>query len=898
MSVNRKTDPKQKDADVARKLRLYGIYQAFSLGKCPSNKQIDIALNSAIGSKALSKPSDKLSEEGRHLVDDLKDVIDQAKMLLLTKNHDQVLQEFIWHTQQAVHLQAPTPNAPVTKDQASEDGQKALSGLRTLGTLLITNGQFRKLLNDASILFRDVASDAASNAAGKIRPPEDKLNQIDQPAQDHTWHSAPTKEGLKQQMKDSVNKNKPFSRQDAEQAANTAAQTADPQGQRDPTAVADKLAYEQQTGQPQNVDAFAGAQAGINQLKEKVPEDQKERARRLRERTNNYAKNKLPQERRDQIIFRLKKMVVEIQGHQDYQQAIDTLLYLAENYAGHGKNIVNQTTGTVKSAHDDNHLKSAERCIKTLLERFANNTSSEDLFESINDIYRDSEKDEALKNWFRSVDHYIRKCLQEQGYILTDGANDEYDRLYDEGRYLLRERYRDHTDRVIEEFKFLGDQFANDPQSVKFGNTVQKLFVDLGNDPQGHAAFKKHLVKDLTSVILPGAFESVQYVPIPRIEYTDPQMDVVVENLVVESDNLMPNVLEIGNDSFFRWGRKDVKSKNKQKFMISVSGIQCDLKAVSYYVRKKQGFPSIKDTGVMDVFMGGQGFSFKLEVSSAEGGDRQHFFKIDTVKVDVKHVNIKLHKSNHKTLFAIFKPLLLRVLRPALQKVLEKQIKDTFHELDSKLYAIQKEVEKAEADFKRDPTPENAKSIYNRYWSAAQKEFTVKKEKAKEITADKKANVAITKEDSIFKDISLPGGISTKATEFKEMARKGDRWESPVFDLGSAKESSSIPNPVAPSRKPHNIKRASVNTHRDSGFGAGGGGDAGLGQGGAFGTAPAASQGGAFGTAPATGPGFGGASGFGAQPRPGAPYDPGNNDTQFTRDNVPAEVRGALSQMQ
>ena len=56
-------------------------------------------------------------------------------------------------------------------------------------------------------------------------------------------------------------------------------------------------------------------------MKEKISagtdEDQKQRAREYRERTNNYFKNKVPKERRDQIIYRLKKMVVEIQGHSD-----------------------------------------------------------------------------------------------------------------------------------------------------------------------------------------------------------------------------------------------------------------------------------------------------------------------------------------------------------------------------------------------------------------------------------------------------------------------------------------------------------------------------------------------------------------------------------------------------
>lgn len=34
---------------------------------------------------------------------------------------------------------------PVSKEDGKQDANKALEGLKTLGTLLITNGEFRKL---------------------------------------------------------------------------------------------------------------------------------------------------------------------------------------------------------------------------------------------------------------------------------------------------------------------------------------------------------------------------------------------------------------------------------------------------------------------------------------------------------------------------------------------------------------------------------------------------------------------------------------------------------------------------------------------------------------------------------------------------------------------------------
>jgi hypothetical protein len=480
-------------------------------------------------------------------------VVEQAKYLLLTKNEGNLLQDFIWQSQKITGADASLPNAPVDKDTAKQHGNQALEGLRTLGTLIITNGQFRKLLNDATILIRDIAGDAAQKAASKVNPSDEALSQIDNPADDNTWHDAPdlSTGNIKQQIKSTYSKNAPINKNDLQDAVGDASQAAHPEGSRNPADTADLANRDQQKGTSSGLDAQSGLQNGAATLKQRtsdnIPEDKKDKARETRERTKNYLSKKMPEERREQTIWRLKKLVIEIQGHPDYEQAINTLLNLAETYAGHANTVGQNATGTVKDVHGDDSLKRAEADLKTLIERFANGTSTNDFFDAINNIYSDADKDPELKSWFKQIDAYIRKCLQQQGYIMEPRATDEWNKLYDHGNFLLRDRYRNHTDRIVDEIKFLADQFDADPMNKRFGESINKLFTDLGNDENGKPTFKPHLVKDLTEVILPAAVEGIRYVPIPRIEVSDPQIDAVVENLVIESDNLMPNMVEIAN---------------------------------------------------------------------------------------------------------------------------------------------------------------------------------------------------------------------------------------------------------------------------------------------------------------------------------------------------------------
>ncbi|KAJ5972111.1 uncharacterized protein N7479_002029 [Penicillium vulpinum] len=747
MSVNVPTDSKQKEKDINQKLQLFGIYHAFKNSKLPSNKQCDIALNSALNSKALASPHRELSSDGKTLVADLRNVIEAAKKMLLIKNEGELLQDFIWQAQRISggNAEANRPGVAIDKEAGQQDASRAVDGLKTLGTLMITNGEFRKLLNDAMTLGRDIAADASQKAANQVRPSQEDLSQIDQAAEENVWHEKPnmSKDDLKSKFK-----------KDKAKAEN------------------------------EGIGAVTENEAGVS------PETKK---REYSDKTKSYLSEKIPKERREQTVWRLKKMIIEIQGHADYQQAVETLLSMAEQYVGHTKDISKKGGSSARNVLKTDDIQAVQYNLRTLIERFANHTSLDSFFDSLNTIYRDAERDPELRNWFTNVDNLIRKSLREQGFIMEDECNRQWNEIYDKGRYLLRERYRGHADRVVDEVKFMADQFEKDPQNQALSLSVQKLFRDLGHDASGKAAFKPDLLRDLRDIIIPSIFENVRYIPIPRIEVSDPMVDVVVENLCIEGDNLMPNIIEFGSDNYFRWGRKKISSKRDNKVMISMSGIQADLRDISYYIRKKEGFPAITDRGIMDIFLGGEGLSVKIAASTAQKTDKEHFFKLDRVAVSIKHMDIKLRKSNHKLLFNVFKPMLFKVVRPVLQKVVEGQIREAFRKGDLFAKDIDTEARRAQAAAREDPA--NAPSIFSRY-ADAMRARTQAKAKQVEGAAkrDTKVQTVMTLHESIFPDIELPGGASNKTTEYAELAAKGDRWESPIFSLGNASESTGIPS--------------------------------------------------------------------------------------------------------
>jgi hypothetical protein len=193
-------------------------------------------------------------------------------------------------------------------------------------------------VNDATILIRDIAGDAASKAADKVNPSEEKLKQIDQPADDDTWHDVPDMSAgnIKSQVKATYNKNAPSDgvRGNLKEAVGDASEQAS--GSRDPQEAAEQARQDQQEGTNHGVDGVAGLKAGASTLKQKADEntseETKDLARARKEQTRNYLSKKMPEERREQTIWRLKKMVVEIQGHPDCTSLFRELLMLANIY--------------------------------------------------------------------------------------------------------------------------------------------------------------------------------------------------------------------------------------------------------------------------------------------------------------------------------------------------------------------------------------------------------------------------------------------------------------------------------------------------------------------------------------------------------------------------------------
>jgi len=513
-------------------------------------------------------------------------------MMVAEKNQDELFQTSVWAAAHGNPMRGKQDGViPIAKDDAKADVDQAAAHLRVLITLFITNSEARKLLQDLGFVGRDIFATGAAKVADKARPDQSQLDQVDKEAPSGEWIGAdgqkvgknetpelhlkgPGGSEIRYNPKDApgaaqttdtsgntrsagevadMAKEKKQQAQQAKEDAKSQAKdhAGDVANQRNPNASLsdqkdqlmgaaqskkDQAASNTDTSSaPDNADqAKEQAKGGLNNLKNKIPDEHKERAQNAVNETKDFLKDQFPEERREQFIYRLKKVVVECQvsfplyhvsqevcadreqDHKDYQEAITWFLDTMENYKGAAKHVAVKGQESAGAVAEDPHVSNATDGFRALLERFANGKSMDGIVNALDQIYTDAQNDGELRKWFSQMNNYVHQVLLEPGYILEDESDREGQKLVDSGKYFFQDKYRGHYEKLSDELQLWFTAFGEDPLNQRLGEDIKRLTKDILFDSQGNLTFKPKLWSDIRNVILPVVIRQVGYLPIPR----------------------------------------------------------------------------------------------------------------------------------------------------------------------------------------------------------------------------------------------------------------------------------------------------------------------------------------------------------------------------------------------
>ncbi|KZT08513.1 uncharacterized protein LAESUDRAFT_724022 [Laetiporus sulphureus 93-53] len=797
----------KKKADVDRKLHFYGVVTALRESRLPTNDQIDAMLDYTLGHSPVD--IDALSPSGRQLILDSREIVDGLRAIVRQKNADELLQNFVWHTRRTVTIRAkkdPNELIPVDQNKVQADTDQAAQHLRTLATLVLTNAEVRKLVGDFGVVGRDLLAKSAGKAAELARPNEERLRQVDQAGPDQVFISEggrqvgpdetpvpevpvpATGHRIAQDPRNKVVQGTSIKTDQGDEVRGDEAVYEAQHRKNEAVGRACQEAYAQKEDIEQNITENEGADVSTRKGRVKskmagmrdhmlgrVPQEHKDKANEHATRVKNFLSDEyFPPERRDQLIFRIKKVIIECQNHKDYQESIRWLLDTGAEYVSHGQTINEHGRDSHRQLTSDSNIQRATYEFRTLLERFANGVSLDIVGDAMRALYQDSQNDEGLRHWFHDVNEYVRECLMSPGYVLDDQCNEHANELREVGRAYYDNKYKGHFDNL---WNSLADWFrgwADDPLNRRFGQDWARLTKDLLFDSEGSLKYKPELWKDIRNVVVPNLVENIGYIPIPRIEYTDDSLDLVLENLALSGKNVFPNIISLDVRNFMKFSPYNViGDEQHHEFTLTLGQIQADLRDVAFYYHKKTGMPKMSDSGLADLLLGGTGLTITAHLATAH--DPASVFAVKDVQVKVHTLKFAVRDSKHDVLYKTLAPLATSLVKKQLQKALGGAVRTALEYLDGELVAVRDEMREAKAG-------DGSRTEALKQHLAAKKDAAQDKtEETKQKTGQFK--VVAQPGNELLPDKGHSDGWIKRAAERVGAAKSGEEWRSDAYSV-------------------------------------------------------------------------------------------------------------------
>ena len=502
----------------------------------------------------------------------------------------------------------------------------AYESIRTVGSLLLTNSDFRIFLSDLNTIGRQVFADTAktvSNVADetskRIEPSSEESESVKNPRSD----------------------NEPISKDDLQ---NEAAEITD--------VIANGV---KKTGQE-----------AAQSLKENISGDQKET-----------------------LAHRLKAAVTKLRKRNDYSDSVSTIGLLIQRYAKVYSRAVDNTISTVQEDVDTN--EELDRAIKngwSLLSSFGDKNAWKELEKRFNKLMSHAQKDPEFENMMEEVAASIQKMLTDPDFF--DSVSQKVDELKSKSKEVGTESpLRKDVDALLQQCRTVFDSVINDQDISKLLNTSLRIWKILS---PANTTSNTELFTDTYTIFIPLLIEAIQFIPIPRLEIAVPEIDLLLENLILEPGRTINNTsflpfrlkVETYNDLSIRKARFRTISSVRSLVTVKVQGLSIRADEVGFWLRAHKGLLRLADEGIASFELDDRGIDLEMDVEV--GKERlEKILSLRNVRVKIHHLSYTLRKSKFACLAWLFKPLLRPIIRKVLERQLATAIGDFFHAANREL---------------------------------------------------------------------------------------------------------------------------------------------------------------------------------------------------------------------
>lgn len=702
-----------------QKMHTYQMLKALSTGFMPSTEQLIINLRTLLASDVLNPDNPDLSDSGRLLLKFSKRWLAQFIETVRHKNDSDQIQDFIWFLSKSrISLDTEDIAKNASNFKAKADATAAYESLRTVGSLLLTNSDFRIFLGDLGTIGRQVFADTAfslsevAEKAGKnLEPSEQESKTVKEPGSDEG--PPPTANDLE----------------------NGAADLS--------KVVGNGLA---KTG----YDAFSS-------LKDNVSGDQKET-----------------------LLYRLKEAVVKLRKRNDYSDSVSTLGLLIKRYALVYSRAVDETISTAQDDVNTNlALDKATKNFWSLISSFGDREQWQSLEQKVKKVMDHSQTDPEFENLMMDVGNSVQKLLTDPDFFKS--ADEKIQELREKAKEVGTEsNLRKDIDEALSQFQITFNSVLEDTDVSNLITTTTKIFNILS---PLHIAANKDLIQDSLHVFIPLLIQAVQYIPIPRLEISVPEIDLLLENLIIEPGRTINNTsflpyklrIETYNDLEIRKAHTlRTTTSTTSLVTVAVNGLSVRADEVGFWLRAHSGIFRLADEGIASFQLDERGIDIALDVEIGKE-KLEKILTLKAVRVHVHKLSYSLRKSKFSWLAWIIKPLLRPIVRKVLEKQLATAIADGMHAANRELLFAR---ERLRATRISDPQDIRTfvKAIITRLTPAED--------------PDVYTAVGVTPSKGVFKGVYAPGSVvklyeeeAKQASERVDDATVGGGWRNEIFDV-------------------------------------------------------------------------------------------------------------------
>nr|KMM65656.1 hypothetical protein CPAG_02002 [Coccidioides posadasii RMSCC 3488] len=401
-------------------------------------------------------------------------------------------------------------------------------------------------------------------------------------------------------------------------------------------------------------------------------------------------KRNLAEKQKESLLHRIKQTVDSLRKREDYSNSADTISRIIQHYSM----IYYRATGSMAIDIEENIETNPEfdktmRKLWSFLSSFGCQEDWSLLEQKFQKLMENYQDDERFKETFENIGFTLFSLLTNPGFY--DSADTSIGSL----REKLKDASTDSDQSLVDFYDQLKQAFYSASQDESIARLIAAT-----KKVAGHlvAAFREEgsrLPADALHIFLPLLIRAVQHIPIPRLEMSVPEMDLLLENVILEpghtlhSSSFLPYRILLTTTNSLELRKthsKETTTDMTNIVSVTMNGLNISAQEFGYWVRVHSPpyIPYFGDEGIASFALDKRGIDISLEF--AVGRQRlEQVFALRSVRVHIHKLEYTIQKSSWAFLWWMMKPFIKHMVRRTIEKKIAEQIVATARAVNREL---------------------------------------------------------------------------------------------------------------------------------------------------------------------------------------------------------------------